>query len=246
MRTGEQRRALVTGAASGIGRATTERLVADGVAVVGLDRDGPGLAATAELVATAGSGSFEAMTLDVTAAEEVDRRVRALGDLDVVVNAAGIVAYDDLAGTTVADLEEVLAVNLVGTFSVCRAAAPGLARRRGAIVNLASAAALNGRAYLSAYTASKGAVLALSRALAVELAPDVRVNIVCPSAVDTPMVSALQLPEGLDPSRFDRHPMLSGRRATAAEVAAAVVHLASDEAGSTTGLAYLLDGGAAA
>lgn len=245
MSTGDHRTALVTGAASGIGRATVERLARDGVSVVGLDRDPAGLEATAELVAAAG-GSFEAVAIDITATDEVDRCVRAQGDLDVVVNAAGIVAYQDLAGTTVADLERVLAVNLFGTFAVCRAAAPGLARRRGAIVNLASAAALNGRAYLSAYSASKGAVLSFSRALAVELAPDVRVNVVCPSAVDTPMVSAIQLPEGLDPSRFDRHPMLSGRRATAAEVAAAVVHLASDEAGSTTGLAYRLDGGAAA
>ncbi|HWJ62917.1 MAG TPA: SDR family NAD(P)-dependent oxidoreductase [Acidimicrobiales bacterium] len=245
MAAGDVRTALVTGAASGIGRATVERLAADGLQVVGLDRDQAGLDATAAIVTEAG-GRFTGVAIDITDADEVDRTVRAQGDLDVVVNAAGIVAYQDLAGTTVADLERVLAVNLVGTFSVCRAAAPGLVRRKGAIVNLASAAALNGRAYLSAYSASKGAVLSFSKALAVELAPDVRVNVVCPSAVDTPMVSAIELPAHLDASRFDRHPMLSGRRATAAEVAAAVAHLASEESGSTTGLAYLLDGGAAA
>lgn len=240
-----RRRALVTGASSGIGRATAVRLAADGLVVVGLDRDADGLAETAAAVADAGS-RLVPLVADLTAPDRIDELVASAGDLDVVVNAGGTCTYRRLADTTVADLDRMLAVNVVGTFAVCRAAAPGLVRRRGAIVNVASAAGLNGRAYLAAYSASKGAVVALTRSLAVELAPDVRVNAVCPSAVDTPMVRDLAPPADADPARLARHPMLSGRRATAEEVAAAIAHLASPEAGSTTGTAYLLDGGAAA
>lgn len=248
--TSEQRVALVTGAASGIGRATALRLAVDGHGVACLDRDLEGARATVDLIAAATGGGVpaEAIGVDVTDESAVQAAVATAvdlaGGLDVVVNAAGIVFYRSLAETTQADLQAILAVNLLGTYAVCRAAAPHLVARRGAIVNVASAAGMNGRAYLTAYSASKGAVVALTRSLAVELAPEVRVNAVCPSAVDTPMVAAVTLPDDVDPAKLGRHPMLLGHIATAEQVAAAIAFLASPESGTTTGTTLTIDGGA--
>jgi NAD(P)-dependent dehydrogenase (short-subunit alcohol dehydrogenase family) len=248
----EQRVAVVTGAASGIGRATALRLAADGYGVACLDLDLDGARGTVDAVAaeTDEAVPAEAIAVDVRDEPAVQGAVaEALdlgGGLDVVVNAAGIVFYRPLAETTQADLQSLLAVNLLGTYAVCRAAAPHLAARRGSIVNVASAAGLNGRAYLTAYSASKGAVVALTRSLAVELAPAVRVNAVCPSAVDTPMVAGVVIPEGVDPTKMARHPMLLGRLATAEEIAAAIAFLASPDSGSTTGATLAIDAGAGA
>jgi NAD(P)-dependent dehydrogenase (short-subunit alcohol dehydrogenase family) len=247
----EGKTAIVTGAGSGIGQATSMLLAQRGYAVACLDLRGEAAGATAATIRDDG-GEAWAVPADVSVEADVEAAVRSvLGDdrsnrLDVLVNAAGIVFNRRLADTTADDVRRLLDVNLLGTFAMCRAAAPALAAARGAIVNIASGAALNGRAYLSAYSASKGGVLALSKSLAVELAPDVRVNVVCPGAVDTPMVATVTLPAGADPDRLGRHPSLIGRMVTADEVAAAVAHLASPEAGSTTGAVLRIDGGAAA
>lgn len=247
-----ERTAVVTGAGSGIGRATSMLLAQRGYAVACLDRREHAAGETAVGIRDAG-GEAWAVAVDVSVESEVEAAVRSiLGDerggrrLDVLVNAAGVVFYKRLVDTAADDVRRLLDVNLLGTFVMCRAAAPALAAARGAIVNIASGAAQNGRAYLSAYSASKGGVLAMSKSLAVELAPDVRVNVVCPGAVDTPMADTVTLPADADPERLARHPSLIGRKVTAGEVATAVVHLASPDAGSTTGAVLRIDGGAAA
>jgi len=233
--------ALVTGAASGIGWAVAERLRDDGAAVVGFDlRD-------------RGPDGVEMVAGDVTDRAGVDaavaHAVAAQGRLDVVANVAGIPQFGRVDDIDDEEWARSLAVNLTGPFTVCRAALPHLRATRGCIVNVASIAGLQGQAYTAAYCASKGGLVLLTRALAVELAPDgVRVNCVCPAAVDTPLLAdvAPRIPADADPRLLDRLQMLMPGLVTPGQVAAAVAYLASDEAAFVTGHALALDGGRSA
>lgn len=233
--------ALVTGVASGIGRAVAERLAADGATVVGLDlrADGP--------------AGVEVVAGDVTDRAAVDavvaHAVAAHGRLDVVANVAGIPQFGRVDDLSDAEWQRQLDVNLTGPFTVCRAALPHLRATRGCIVNVASIAGLQGQAYTAAYCASKGGLVALTRALAVELALDgVRVNCVCPAAVDTPLLAdvAHRIPPDADPRLLDRLQMLMPGLVTPVQVADAVAWLASDAAALVTGQALALDGGRSA
>ena len=183
----------------------------------------------------------------VTAA--VDAAAAALGALDAVVNAAGISRVASPSETTPALWREVMAVNLDGPFHVCRAALPHLRRAGGgSIVNLASAAGLVPRPNYSAYGASKGGLLMLTRCLALDLAPEnIRVNAVCPGAIRTPMVEETMAAQP-DPAAAERTFLARyalGRFGTAAEVAGAVLYLTSAEASYVTGSALGVDGGSA-
>jgi meso-butanediol dehydrogenase / (S,S)-butanediol dehydrogenase / diacetyl reductase len=233
--------ALVTGAASGIGWAVAERLRDDGAAVVGFDlRD-------------RGPDGVEMVAGDFTDRAAVDaavaHAVAAKGRLDVVANVAGVPQFGRVDDIDDDEWARSLAVNLTGPFTVCRAALPHLRATRGCIVNVASIAGLEGQAYTAAYCASKGGLVLLTRALAVELAPDgVRVNCVCPAAVDTPLLAevAPRIPADADPRLLDRLQMLMPGLVTPGQVAAAVAYLASDEAAFVTGHALALDGGRSA
>jgi 2-keto-3-deoxy-L-fuconate dehydrogenase len=231
------KRALVTGAASGIGAAVARGLHAEGADVVLAD-----LAADAQAVADdLGDGRARGVPLDVRD-EEAVRNVTA--DVDVLVNVAGIGATTTAPDTALETWEDVFAVNVRGTFLTCKHAIPGMASRgAGAIVNLASVAGLVGLRNRAAYCASKGAVIALTRALAVDHVGDgIRVNAVCPGTVDTPWVRRLveDVGESLDALRA-RQPL--GRLGTPEEIAEAVLYLASDGAGFVTGTAFVIDGG---
>lgn len=233
--------ALVTGVASGIGRAVAERLVADGATVVGLD------------LRAEGPDGVEVVAGDVTDRAAVDAvvayAVAAHGRLDVVANVAGIPQFGRVDDLSDAEWRRQLDVNLTGPFTVCRAALPHLRATRGCIVNVASIAGLQGQAYTAAYCASKGGLVALTRALAVELALDeVRVNCVCPAAVDTPLLAevAHRIPPDADPRLLDRLQMLMPGLVTPGQVADAVAWLASDAAALVTGQALALDGGRSA
>jgi NAD(P)-dependent dehydrogenase (short-subunit alcohol dehydrogenase family) len=233
--------ALVTGVASGIGRAVAERLVADGATVVGLD------------LRAEGPDRVEVVAGDVTDRAAVDavvaHAVAAHGRLDVVANVAGIPQFGRVDDLSDAEWQRQLDVNLTGPFTVCRAAVPHLRATRGCIVNVASIAGLQGQAYSAAYCASKGGLVALTRALAVELALDgVRVNCVCPAAVDTPLLAevAHRIPPDADPRLLDRLQMLMPGLVTPGQVADAVAWLASDAAALVTGQALALDGGRSA
>ena len=229
------RRALVTGAGSGIGAAVARALAREGAQVTLADAD----AAAVEAVAADFGGT--PLVLDVREEEQV---APAVARADVLVNVAGIGSTTSAPDTPLSVWEDVFAVNARGTFLCCKHAIPGMvARGGGSIVNIASVAALVGLRNRAAYSASKGAVVALTRALAVDhVADNVRVNAVCPGTVDSPWVRRLveEVGESLDALRA-RQPM--GRLGTPDEIAAAVLYLASDDAAFVTGTALVIDGG---
>jgi NAD(P)-dependent dehydrogenase (short-subunit alcohol dehydrogenase family) len=229
------RTALVTGAGSGIGAAVARRLAAEGARVILADLS---FAAVDELARELGPEA-RALQLDVRDEEQV---APAMVELDVLVNVAGIGSTTNAPETPLAVWEDVFAVNARGTFLCCKHAVPGMAARGGgAIVNVASVAALVGLRNRAAYCASKGAVVALTRALAVDhVADGIRVNAVCPGTVDSPWVRRLveDAGESLDALRA-RQPL--GRLGTTEEIADAVEYLVSAE--FATGTVLVVDGG---
>ncbi|HXS43032.1 MAG TPA: SDR family NAD(P)-dependent oxidoreductase [Solirubrobacteraceae bacterium] len=231
------RRALVTGAGSGIGEAVARRLHAEGADVLLADRAGERVRALAGEL----GGSARGLELDVRDEAAVADATR---ELDVLANVAGIGSTTNAPDTPLAVWEDVFAVNATGTFLCCKHAIPGMvAHGGGAIVNMASVAGMIGLRDRAAYSASKGAVIALTRALAIDHVGDrVRVNAVCPGTVDSPWVRRLvdEVGESLDALRA-RQPM--GRLGTPEEIAEAVLYLASDQAAFVTGTAFVIDGG---
>jgi NAD(P)-dependent dehydrogenase (short-subunit alcohol dehydrogenase family) len=231
---------LVTGAGSGIGAAVARALHGEGADVLLADLSGERAAAVADEL---GGGRARGVALDVRD-EDAVRELAGGAELDVLVNVAGIGSTTTAPDTELAVWEDVFAVNARGTFLCCKHAIPGMAARGGgAIVNMASVAGLVGLRNRAAYCASKGAVVALTRALAVDHVGDgIRVNAVCPGTVDTPWVRRLveDVGESLDALRA-RQPM--GRLGGAEEIAEAVAYLASDAAGFVTGTAFVIDGG---
>lgn len=238
--------ALITGAASGIGRATAMRLASEGARVFCTDVNEVGLA---ETVAAIREGGNEAVGewCDVSQVDAVRRSVRLaldhFGALDVLANIAGVGRFQHTLDVTVDDWNRTLAINLSGTFFMCQAALPALLDRRGAIVNLASSAGLIGQAYSAAYCASKGGVVQLTKALAVEFARrGVRVNCVCPGGIDTPLLAGFRPPPGAELDLVARLKLVEERGDPAA-VAAAVAYLASDEARYVNGAVLSVDAG---
>lgn len=240
------RKALVTGGASGIGRATVLRLASEGATVVAVDVNEELLA---ELPGEAGGlgGSVSTLVGNVSSEEGVESLVTAaverLGTLDVVVNVAGVLSFAHTHEQSLDGWNRLISVNLTGTFLVCRQALPHLLSSGGNIVNLASTAAHSGQPWASAYAASKGGVLAFSRALAVEYAgAGLRVNTISPGAIDTPITSAFHLPEGADIRLLNRVTPISGNFGTPEGIAAAIAYVASDEASHMNGADILIDG----
>ncbi len=231
------RRALVTGAGSGIGAAVARALHAEGAEVVLADVALPRV----EEVAGALDDRARGIELDV---RDEDAARDATRELDVLVNVAGIGSTTNAPDTPLEVWEDVFAVNARGTFLCCKHAIPGMVERGGgSIVNIASVAGLVGLRDRAAYCASKGAVIAFTRALAVDHVGDgIRVNAVCPGTVDSPWVRRLveDVGESLEALRA-RQPM--GRLGTPEEIADAVLYLASDAAAFVTGTAFVIDGG---
>ncbi|UCG04847.1 MAG: SDR family oxidoreductase [Desulfobacterales bacterium] len=231
---------LVTGGASGIGRATATRFLEEGCAVCVLDRS----AEARERVTTELPALTAVIDADVSNLEQVraavGEAIERMGSLDVVINNAGISIRHDFLDITSKEWDEVLGVNLKGVFLVAQAAARHMVDRgSGVILNTASTSGSTGYPHYADYNASKGGVIALTRSLALELAPVVRVNAVSPGYVLTPMQRAEYSDAMLD--AVNRKIPL-GRHARPEEIAALFAFLASEDAGFATGHVYVMDG----
>ncbi len=242
---------LVTGAAKGIGCAVAMRLAREGARVAMLDRDRDALDLAAREVSQAPNHAALPLTADVSMSDQVstavDEAVAHFGGLDVLVNNAGIHFARALDEYTDEEWQRVFAVNVNGAFYATRAALPALRRSRGVIVNVSSMTALVGQDRGAGYVASKGALVSMTRALALELARDgIRVNCVCPAGVDTPLLRAwaetLPDPEAVLRGQAEMH--LLGRLATADDIASTIAFLASPAASFITGTIVPVEGGA--
>jgi NAD(P)-dependent dehydrogenase (short-subunit alcohol dehydrogenase family) len=243
--------ALVTGGASGIGRATAERLAEEGARVcVCTAKSVAQLAETAERIERAG-GRALAVQCDVS--EPASTRaavaacVEALGKPNILCNAAGVGGFAHTDRLELESWERVLGVNLSGTFYMSHACLPHLLGCSGnSIVNVASLAGVIGQAYSAAYCASKWGVVGLTKAMAVEYAKrGLRVNCVCPGGVATPMLGSFLPPEEADPALLGRLVIAPGF-SDPQEIAEAILYLVSDAARSVTGVALPIDRGVSA
>ena len=242
----EDKVALITGAASGIGRAVCVRLASEGARVFAMDIDRDGLAGTETLVKDAG-GSIQVGGFDVTERAQcfaaVQAAVDAFGKLDVLANVAGILRFSHSHEMSEKEWNLVHAVNLSGPFFLCQAAIPHLIESGGNIVNIASTASLIGQAYTAAYCSSKGGLVQLTRSLAMEyIKQGIRINAVAPGGTTTALVAAVEIPDDMDGSLVQRY---TGFRAMSDpdEIASAVAYVASEEARSMHGAILSIDGG---
>ena len=237
---------LVTGAASGIGRATAERLASEGATLVLTDVNVDGLAETAQTCRDGGSTVTE-LTSDVSdegsVRDTVAAAVDAAGRLDVLVNVAGILQFKHMHETTLDDWNRIIGVNLTGTFLMCREAIPHLLASGGNIVNTASTAALAGHPWTVSYSASKGGVAALTQTIAVEYGKQgLRSNAVAPGSILTPIQAEFSLPEGADAKLVHRIMALDKQRGPEV-VSGAIAFLASDDGAHVNGTILRVDGG---
>ena len=237
--------ALITGAASGIGQAAAVRLASEGAKVFGHDVNGAGLAETA-----ARAPGMQTRVGDVSDPAEcratVEACVAAFGRLDVLGNVAGIARGEYVTDVTVEGYRKMMGVNVDGPFFMAQAAIPHLLESGGVIVNIASNAGLMGQAYTVVYCMTKGAVVQLTRALAMELMKTpVRVNAIAPAGTNTNLVATYTMPSDIDFELMGRYMGMRGMN-TAEEVANVFAFLASDEASSIHGAVLSADRGVTA
>jgi NAD(P)-dependent dehydrogenase (short-subunit alcohol dehydrogenase family) len=242
--------ALVTGAASGIGRATARLFAENGAAVALADLNAEGGRETERMIASAG-GAAHFIQADVTKVAEarrvIETAVGRLGGLDVLLNAAGVMLFKPIEDCTEEDWERVLGVDLKAVFFTSKFAIAAMEKRGGgAIVNISSGCGLIGVPQNTIYAAAKGGVIGMTRAFAVDCAPKkIRVNCICPGVIDTPMsrgaFNSLPDPEASISANLARTPL--GRFGQPEEMANTILFLASDESSYFTGAILAPDGG---
>lgn len=236
------RKIIITGAGSGIGRESARIFAREGAELALLDRD---LEAVQVTAAETGGSVFQ---LDVTDPDEVKSVIssaaEALGGIDGLLNSAGILTMKTVDDISPQEFRKVVDVNLTGTFLVCQAALPWLRKAgNGAIVNIASAQALLPSLTGSAYAASKAGVMMFSKSIAKELAPEIRVNIICPGATATPMTDSGVAPDDVAGREALASVYAMKRICEPEEIANGILFLMSDEASGVTGVALAIDNG---
>ncbi len=239
----QEKRAVVTGAGQGMGRAITLAFLAEGAEVWAVDRNG----ATLAEVADAAPG-VNTMVVDVSQSPDIAELADEVGGIDVLVNCAGIVHHGSILDCGPEDWDEALDVNVTSMYHTISAFLPGMLERGGgSIINIASVvSSVTGVPNRFAYGTSKAAVIGLTKSVAADfIGRGIRVNAICPGTVDTPSLqgrlAAFDDPEAARRDFIARQPM--GRLGSPSEIAALAVHLASDESGFTTGAVHIADGG---
>jgi meso-butanediol dehydrogenase/(S,S)-butanediol dehydrogenase/diacetyl reductase len=239
--------ALVTGAGSGIGRATAARLAGEGASVLAVDISEAGLAGTVELVEASGGGRIGTSINDVSRPDQcraaVATAVEAFGRLDVLGNVAGIARSEHVTDVSEERYRQMFGVNTDGPFFMCQAAIPHLLETDGNIVNIASNAGLMGQAYTVVYCMTKGAVVQLTRALAMEFAKTrLRVNAIAPGGVESNLTASYEMPSDIDFDLMSRYMGLRGM-GQPDDIAGLFAFVASDEGRNIHGAVLSSDHG---
>ncbi len=242
--------AIITGAGAGIGRASALRFASEGAQIAAVDLNPETVKAVSDEIRKSG-GTAECHAVDVSRASDVSRLVaevlQRFGRVDILFNNAGIVPHGKIHQISEQEWDRTMNVNVKSMYLLCREVVPVFQRQGGGVIlNTASATALKMVPDRAAYTASKGAVVALTRTMALDYVKDnIRVNCLCPGTVDTPSLqerlTALGDHEKAREQFIARQPM--GRLGTAQEIAEAALYLVSDEAAFITGIAFPIDGG---
>ena len=244
----EGKTVFITGAGSGIGRATAKRFAAEGAQVFAVDVNADGTAETIATIRLAG-GTADGGVCDVAALASVEdavgRMAATFGGIDVVVNAAGVGRFLRFEELDEAEWQRTLGVNLGGVFHTTKAALPHLLARKGNVVNVASTAGMRGTAYAPAYSASKAGIIFFTRSLALEFATrELRFNCICPGGVKTPFGRNFLRREDFEAHLINYSaPPALGRFAEPEDIADTIAYLASDAARMINGVALLADGG---
>ncbi len=243
----EGKKVIVTGGSRGIGRATVERFAAEGATVLLTGRNRQAAEEAAHALARKTGGSIYAFAADVSSKEDNLATVRfaleKMGGIDVLVNNAGIYYTEPFEEITEERWDEVMAVDLKGTFLMCQAVSPHFKEKKsGAIVNMSSTNGIAAELDYAHYNAAKAGIVLLTKSLALELAPyHVRVNCVCPGYIQTESTDEMDSPEFI--AEYARNKIPLGRVGQPGEVASVIAFLASEDASFVTGESVLIDGG---
>jgi len=237
--------AVVTGAASGIGKSTAIRLDSEGATVIIVDINENQLKETEKLLSNKNSS---AKILDIANINDIKSFFQTLKKdykkLDCLINVAGILRFDNSHEVQIDDWNKIIDVNLTGTFFMCNQALPMLLESKGSIVNVSSSAALGSHAWTAAYSASKGGISAFSKTLAVEYGiKGINVNCVCPASVTTPMSTKVNLPKDIDDRLLTKIMPIDGVNRSPDDIASTIAFLASNDAIHINGINLRVDGG---
>ena len=236
---------VITGAGSGIGRSTSLRLDSEGADLVMIDKNQKDLAATKKMLKNKNSSTHVMDISSINSTKKFfDDIEREYKRLDALINIAGILRFNNSHEVELENWNQIIDINLTGTFFMCRHALPLLLKSKGAIVNVSSTAALGAHAWTAAYSASKVGISAFSKTLAVEYGmKGLNINCVCPASIETPMSSNPVMPKDIDTRLLKKIMPLDGVNRSPDDIASTIAFLASDDAIHINGIDLRVDGG---